>query len=181
MKKCLLVLSVIFFLVGCDVMVDSPTKRVERFLNKYQTVDEEVLVQLDEVIEKEETLNDELKDIYKEVMKRGYQNLYYTIKDETVDGNHATVTVEIEVYDFSKAMKEADDYLIKNEKEFKNDKGEIDNYKFMSYKIDKMKNTKDKVKYTIEFKLTKSNNKWNLDDIDEVTRSKIHGIYIEQG
>ena len=179
MKKFLLVLATLLLIVGCDIVMSSPTKRVERFLSKYQTIDEEVLVQLDEMVNKEETLNEELKKAYKEVMKNQYQNLYYIIKDEKVDGNHAVVTVEIEVFDYSKSMRKADDYLIKNEKDFSNEKGEIDSYKFMTYKIDKMKNTKDKIKYTIEFKLTKNNNKWNLDEIDEVTRQKIHGTYIE--
>ena len=47
----------------------------------------------------------------------------------------------------------------------------------MDYKIKQMKNTNEKVKYTIEFDLTKSDNKWTLDDVDEITRQKIHGIY----
>lgn len=178
MKKLLLLISGVLLLVGCDI-INSPTKEVEKFLNKYQTVDSEVIKQLDDTLSKEETLSDELKDVYKEIMKKQYQNLYYTIKDERIDGNHATVTVEIEVFDYAKSMKEADDYLISNEKEFLDDKGNIDNIKFMNYKLEGMKNTKDKIKYTLEFNLTKKNDKWTLDDIDEVTREKIHGIYVE--
>ena len=178
MKKIVLLISGILLLVGCDMM-NSPTKVVEKFLNKYQTVDEEIVTQLDETLTKENTLNDELKEAYKEIMKNQYQNLYYTIKDERIDGNHATVTVEIEVYNYSKSIKDADDYLIGNEKEFLNDEGNIDNSKFMTYKLKQMKNTKDKIKYTLDFNLTKINEKWVLDDIDEITRQKIHGIYVE--
>ena len=178
MKKIVLLISGILLLVGCDMM-NSPTKVVEKFLNKYQTVDEEIVTQLDETLTKENTLNDELKEAYKEIMKNQYQNLYYTIKDERIDGNHATVTVEIEVYNYSKSIKDADDYLISNEKEFLDDEGNIDNSKFMTYKLKQMKNTKDKIKYTLDFNLTKINEKWVLDDIDEITRQKIHGIYVE--
>ena len=39
-------------------------------------------------------------------MKKQYQNLTYTIKDEEIDGDTAIVKVEIEVYDFNKAMNE---------------------------------------------------------------------------
>ena len=110
-------------------------------------------------------------------MKKQYQNLTYTIKDEEVNGDKATVKVEIEVYDFNKAMTKADDYLSENQDEFTDGNNNIDNEKFMDYKIKEMKNVNDKVKYTIDFTLTKNNNKWQLDDIDEITRQKIHGIY----
>ena len=43
------------------------------------------------------TLSDNQKKDYKELMKKQYQNLTYTIKDEEVDGNNAIVKVEIEV------------------------------------------------------------------------------------
>ena len=92
-------------------------------------------------------------------------------------GDNATVKVEIEVYDFNKAMKKADDYLNEHQDEFMNEENNIDNVKFMDYRIKEMKNTNEKVKYTIDFTLTKKDNKWQLDDIDEITRQKIHGIY----
>lgn len=177
MKKFLLIVISILLLVGCDSVMNNPTKRVETFLNKYQTMDSEVLTQLDDTLNKDTTLTEEQKKDYKDLMKKQYQNITYTIKDEEVDGDNATVKVEIEVYDFNKAMTDADDYLLENQDEFIIGEDLVDNEKFMDYKIEQMKNTKEKVKYTIDFKLTKINDQWTLDNVDEITRQKIHGIY----
>jgi len=177
MKKFLLAITTVLLLVGCESVMNNPTKRVETFLNKYQTMDSEVLSQLDTTLNNDNTLTNEQKKEYKELMKKQYQNLTYTIKDEEADGDTATVKVEIEVYDFNKAMTDSDNYLLENQDEFISEENEIDNEKFMDYKISQMKNTKEKVKYTIDFTLTKENDKWMLDNIDEITRQKIHGIY----
>ena len=114
MKKLLLSLFALLFVVtGCSFsdMMNTPTKRVEEFLGKYQTMDSEVLRQLDDTINKDTTMSEDTKKDYKDVMKKQYQNLMYKIKDETVDGDHATVQVEIEVFDFDKASQAADAYL----------------------------------------------------------------------
>lgn len=177
MKKFLLLIISLFLLVGCENVMNNPTKRVEAFLNKYQTMDNDVLSQLDDTLNNDATLTDDQKKDYKDLMKKQYQNLMYTIKDEEVNGDTATVKVEIEVYDFNKAMTEADNYLLEHQDEFINEDNSIDNEGFMDYKINQMKNTNEKVKYTIDFTLTKSDDKWILDDVDEITRQKIHGIY----
>ena len=177
MKKILLLISAIFLLVGCESVMNNPTKRVEVFLNKYQTMDSEVLSQLDDTLNNDNTLTTTQKKIYKDIMKKQYQNLVYTIKDEEVDGRNATVKVEIEVYDFNKAMNESDSYLLQNQDEFMTEDNLVDNEKFMDYKINQMKNTNEKVKYTIDFTLTKKDNTWTLDNVNEITRQKIHGIY----
>ena len=110
-------------------------------------------------------------------MKKQYKYLTYTIKDEEVNGNIATVKVEIKVYDFNKAMLESDQYLIENPDIFNDENGNLSNELFMDYKIKQMKDTKYTVKYTLQFTLTKSNDKWQLNNVDEITRQKIHGIY----
>ena len=40
-----------------------------------------------------------------------------------------------------------------------------------------MKNTNDKIKYTLNLTLTRNDKKWILNDITDVDRQKIHGIY----
>lgn len=177
MKKIFLIVMTLLLLVGCESVMNNPTKRVEVFLNKYQTMDNEVLTQLDDTLNEDGTLSDNQKKDYKELMKKQYQNLTYTIKDEEVDGNNAIVKVEIEVYDFNKAMTNADNYLTEHQDEFIDDNDTINNEKFMDYKIKQMKDMSEKVKYTIDFSLTKKDNQWQLDNIDEITRQKIHGIY----
>ena len=47
----------------------------------------------------------------------------------------------------------------------------------MDYKLKQLSLVKDKVKYTINFTLTKTDDKWTLDDITEIDRQKLHGLY----
>lgn len=177
MKKILLLLLAFFAVVGCDNVMNTPTKKVETFLSKYQTQDKAVMTQLDDTLTDDLTLNDTQKKDYKNIMKNQYQNLTYNIKDEKVNGDKAVVTVELEVYDYSKVMSKADEYLLSNQDEFFDDDDVVDNVKFMNYKIKQMQNAKEKVKYTLDFDLEKENGNWKLKDIDEKTRQKIHGIY----
>jgi len=181
MKKLLIsILSIsltLLFLVGCDNVMNTPTKRVEEFLNDYQTNDNTVITQLNNTLTNEMSLTDIQKDDYRNIMKKQYQDLVYTIKDETVNGDKSIVKVEIEVYDYNKVIKEADSYMLLNQTEFLDENDEVDNNKFMDYKIARMKEVSERVKYTIEFTLTKIDNSWKLDDITEIDRQKIHGIY----
>lgn len=177
-KKIFVGIMVLFLAVGCGNMMNTPTKKVEEFLSKYQTQDEKVLAQLDEVIDSSGTMTKDQKDKYRDLMKKQYQNLSYKIKDETIDGNNATVQVEIEVYDYASSISESETYLTTNKEEFiKEDTKEVDDEKFMDYKLKQLSDVKDKVKYTINFTLTKTDDKWILDDITEIDRQKLHGLY----
>lgn len=179
LKKVLLVIVALFLVVGCGNMMNTPTKKVEEFLGKYQTQDKDVLDQLDDVINEAGNFNEDQKEKYRDLMKKQYQNLSYKIKDETEDGDTATVQVEIEVYDYGKAISEAETYLTTNRSEFVTDieNDVIDTVKFLDYKIKQMTDVKDKVTYTINFTLTKVDGEWKLDDISDIDRQKLHGLY----
>jgi len=177
MKKLIVGISMILLLAGCNNVMNTPTKEVEEFLGKYQTMNNTVLEQLDHVLETDATMTDDQKDEYKELMKKQYKNISYKIKDETEDGEHATIVTELEVFDYAKAMKDADSHLKENSSEFVKEDGTTDDEKFMDYKIQQMKDVKDKVTYTITFTLTKKDDVWKLDDITDIDRQKIHGLY----
>lgn len=177
MKKYLLIILSIFMLTGCSDLMNTPTKRVEEFLGKYQTMDTKVIDELEETINSDTSLNDEAKKEYKKALKRQYQNLSYKIKDETYNGNNATVEVEIEVYNYKKSNDNSDSYVLEHKDEFLNSDGTLDNEKVNLYKMKQMHETKDKIKYTIELGCTKEKSKWTLDNITEATRTKIHGLY----
>ncbi len=178
MKKIIIGMLSLFLLVGCGNMMNTPTKKVEEFLSKYQTMDDKVLSQLDEVIDTAGTMTKDQKEKYRELMKKQYKNLSYKIDDETEDGNHATVKVEIEVYDYATAITEAETYMKTNQDEFIDpETNEIDDAKFMDYKLDQMDKVKEKIKYTINFTLTKDDDNWKMDDITDIDRQKIHGLY----
>ncbi len=173
-----LVLIVLFFTLGCDSMMNTPTKRVEEFLNKYQRQDEEVINQLRESSKESDfSLDGDNYIGYINIMKRQYKDLTYTIKEEMIDGENATVTVEIEVYDYKNALKEAEEYYTAHPLEFKNDGGKLDNNKYITYKLNKMKDSKDRIKYTLNLTLSRKDKKWIMNNITEIDRQKIHGLY----
>lgn len=210
MKKILLCFSCIMAIVllsGCS-MDNTPTKKVENFLDNYKNQDETVLTQLKDMVDTDSLMDETQKRTYTDIMKKQYKDMTYTIKDEVIDGDTATVTTEIEVYDYYKINKDAEDYYNKNPDEFKSVTGNgivddaknaaenviegakdavedtkdavtgtTSDSKYVEYRLGKLKNAKDRVKYTIDFKLTKVDNVWTLNDIDDTTRQKIHGLY----
>ena len=166
-------------LVGCGMVENTPTKQVEAFLSRYQTLDSKVLDDLDAVLEKDNSFSSDQKEEYRDIMKEHYRDLTYEVKDEVIDGNNAIVPVEIEVTDYSKVLAEAEEYRKNNEDKFTDEKGNYDESKFNDYRLKKMKETKDKVKYTLELTLTKNeNNKWEMDNLTTADEQKLNGTYI---
>ena len=192
--KYLLCSFVVISLVGCS-MGNTPTKKVENFLDSYRKQDENVITQLKEMIDSDNLMDENQKETYSDIIKKQYSDLTYNIKNETINGDKATVTAEIEVYDFYKANKEAEEYYNNNKKEFEDNsvvedvkekakdvaEGAKDaitsDSKYINYRLGKLKDADDRIKYTVDFTLTKKNGNWKLDDIDDVTRQKIHGLY----
>jgi DNA-directed RNA polymerase subunit L len=141
-------------------------------------------------------------------MTNQYKNMEYEIKDEIIEDDNAVVEVEVTVYDYASALKNANTYLNEHLDEFKADvkdavedakdavedavdndnevstdtdtssDSDYDEDKFMDYKISEMEKVKDTTKYTIEFTLTKVNDEWQLDDLSNSDIEKLHGIYI---
>lgn len=178
MKKVLLVFLLgLFFITGCDNLMNTPTKKVETLLSKYQKKDDVVVKQLGDTLLLDAVLTVNQKDSYKELMERQYSNLTYTVKNEAIDGKTAVVEVEIEVYDYNKAITDSENYLLANASEFQDETGEVNTEKYNDYKLEAMKNMKDRVKYTINFTLSKMDDEWIVDDLTEAERLKIHGLY----
>lgn len=181
MKKIFCFLAALFVLTGCscnnELLMNTPTKKVEMFLANYQTLDADVLKQLDDIIEDAGLFTDKQKDTYRSVMKKHYQNLTYEIKDEVTDGDKATVTTEIEVDDYTKSIKETTKYREEHEDEFLDVNGKHDPALFLEYQLEKIKKVEDRVTYTIDFTLTKVKDEWKLDKLTKEQESKIHGTY----
>ncbi len=179
MKKLFLLLigvMALFTLTGCDSLMNTPTKRVEALLNSYKMEDKKVLEQLDKVLLSETIMDSSLKERYRNLMLRQYRDLTYKIKNETIDGNNATVEVEIMVYDYNSAIKEVEDKVL-NDKDYVDDSGNVKTTKFNEEKIKRMEETKNRITYTINFTVAKIDNKWVVDDLTETERMKIHGLY----
>ena len=63
MKKIIIIVLGILLFTGCDDVMNTPTKRVEEFLGKYQTMDSEVINDLESVLDDNPYLNDESKKV----------------------------------------------------------------------------------------------------------------------
>ena len=117
------------------------------------------------------------KNRYREILKKQYQHLSYEVKNETIDGDNATVEVEIEVFDYKKIIDNVDAYLNEHQTEFQNEDGTTNTEKFNDYRLGELEKAKDKVTYTLNLTLHKEDDKWKLDDLTDAEISKIHGLY----
>lgn len=177
-KKYIIVLLIgIIFLTGCEMLMNTPTKRVEKLLSMYQTHDKEVLNQLDNVLKEETILSNDLKDRFRNLLKKQYKDMTYKIKNETIDGNTAVVEVLIEVYDYNKAINEVETKVLNEPEEFLNEEGNVLTTKFNEEKISALEKVKDRINYTINFTVSKINDKWIVDELTETERLKLHGLY----
>ena len=177
MKKILWILLVVFCLTGCNNLMNTPTKKVEYLLSKYQSNGEEVLKQLDETLLADAILSKEQKEKYKNIMKKQYKDLMYTVKNEAIDGKTAVVEVELEVYDYAKEITKIESELLNDSEKFKDSTGEINTNTYNDYKLSNLEKVTDRTKYTINFTLSKVDEEWVVDDLTETERMKIHGLY----
>lgn len=165
MKKIYLLIIICLMLVGCT-MGNSPTNRVEDLFTKYQKLDEDISMGIDNVVNQQD-LTKEHKERYRKLLERQYKNLSYEIKDELIDGDNATVLVEIEVVDYKKAISDLT--------------FDSDSYTKESYdeeKLGRLEKAQDKVKYTLEVKVKKDNDgNWKVEALTPEQIKKIQGMY----
>ncbi len=180
MKKIVITMALALILItGCkNDLMNTPTKKVEAMLNNYITLNKNVLDDLDEILLTETVMTTTQKDKYRDILKKQYQDLAYEIKNETIDGDKATVEVEIEVKDFYKINQASEKYYEEHQDEFLMEDNETaDISKYNDYKLDALEKAKDKVTYTLNLTLQKVDDKWTLDDLTDVEISKLHGLY----
>ncbi len=177
MKKVVAIIVALLLLVGCTNTMNTPSKKVEDFLEKYQKMDDDVLTQLDVIVDNDSEMDDDQKEEYKALMEKQYQNLSYKITDEKVEDDTATVDAEIEVYDYQTTTVKAKEYFDEHKDEFVTDEDEEGIKKYTDYRIKELKDVTDKITYTITFNLTKEDDEWKLQDITDTDRQKLHGLY----
>ena len=178
-KYVLILLSLIFIVTGCSLgkLDNTPTKQVEKMLKAYQMNDDVIIAQMNATVDNDVTLTTDQKLKYKEILKRQYSDMNYKIKDEVINGDDATVTVQIEVYDYYKSVNDSQNYLASNPDQFVDETGVYSNNMFLDYKFNQMEKAIDKVTYTLEFKVKKIDDKWEVQDLTDADREKLHGLY----
>ncbi len=158
-------LLLVFICFGCEVN-NTPTSKVDELFNKYQMVDEDISQGITKVLD-EQNYNEEQRKKYRTILERQYHNLSYEIKEEQIDGDNATITVEIEVYDYKKTISNLTYDSSTTSLEEYNDK-----------KIALLEKAKDKVIYTLDIDLSKdSNGKWKVNALSNANLKKIQGMY----
>lgn len=163
----MLLVSLLFIFTGCTDLMNTPTKRVEELFSKYQTLDKDITKEIDTLV-KSENLTDEEANRYRNIIEKQYKMLVYNVKDEKIDGDNATVTVQIEVLDYKSAIQKVDlNYQDDN----------YDKVKYTQDKLDALEQTKDKVTYTIEVPLVKKDKKWQVSNLSNDDLKKIQGMY----
>lgn len=197
MKKVMKIFLVVIFslfIVGCGNTMSTPANKVEEFLGKYQNMDDDVTIQLDEVLDSED-MSSEQKEKYRSILEKQYQNLSYKIKNEEINGDNATVDVEIKVLDYATTINDAKKYYEEHKEEI--DKKYNEEHKdnvvedavegveealeksaaYIDYKLKELENVTDTISYDITFYLSKENGKWKIQDLSDVDLKKIHGLY----
>lgn len=160
MRKLLILVLSFFCVTGCN-LGNIPTSKVEDMLSKYQSLDESI--SYDYVSLFNSNVKNNLDDEYQKLIKKQYKSLVYEIKEESIDGNNATVLVEIKVLDYINTLKDYNNRVLTEEEE--------------KELIEKLNNVKKRITYTVSFSLTKHSDTWEIDSLDEVTIKKILGIY----
>ena len=179
MKKFFYIMCMLLLLCGCNMldMKNTPTKQVERFFNNYQILDKDVLSSIDDIVLTKTYLTEKQKDEYRDILKNHYEKLDYEIIEETINGDKASVKVEIEVYDYTKTIQKVEEMKLIHEEQFYNDNNEYSEELYQDYKLKQLKDTKDRVKYTLYITLTKVDDKWTVDILSSIDQDKILGIY----
>lgn len=177
MKKFLIVIlmiSSLFIFTGCDT-TNTPTKRTEEYLSKYKGLDENVKSDIDLMTETENLSADNGKT-YKKVIERQLSDMKYEIVSEEINGDKATVTAKITVYDLNKSKKDTETYYKTNPEEFFED-NTLNEDKYSEYQLKQMLEYSKTVDYTIEIDLTKVDDIWTVNDVDNTIKEKIYGLY----
>ncbi len=151
----------LLFLTGCNLS-NTPNGKVEELLGKYQSLDSSIIINPN-ILANDNDLDDDLEKQYSDIIKKQYQSMSYDIKDTMEDGDKAVVTVEVEVINYKKIINHMT--------------GNI-SYNYHKRLIKNLKNSHDKVTYTIDFNLSKDNNgKWSVDALSNDQENKLLGIY----
>ena len=153
----------LIFITGCS-LGNTPTSKVDELMGKYQRLDTEIKDEIKEVVASN-NIDESYQDRYIKALEKQYCNLTYEIKNETIDGNTAIVTTQIEVTEFKKALNTID-------------RDDLTDEEYYEESLTAIEEAKEKVTYTIDFTLTKDDaGNWQLDELSEVDKKKIQGTY----
>ena len=180
MKKIIYLLVIcLVFISGCTNS-SSPRKEVLNYLKSFSKIDDNLKNEIQKIVNENDEFSPEHKELYKEILINQYKSLEYSFLSEEISGDKALVRYSITVNDLNKADDIAFDEVSKNMSMYYNDKNEFDNNKYITDKLEIMKNIKEKVNYEVTFYLYKEKKKWILKKPTDDDLEKLHGIYMSK-
>ncbi len=162
MKRNILIIYIILLIMtGCSLN-NTPNSKTEELLNKYQKLDSSIIISPN-VLANDNNLTIDLEKEYNKIIKKQYKNLSYEIKNTKEDGNTATITTEIKVLNYKKVIDNMN-----------GKKGR----KYHQRLINKLKETNERVTYTIDITLIKNEKGiWKVNSLSNEIEKKLLGIY----
>lgn len=179
-----LLLSVLFLCVifvplsGCTD--SAPKKTVKKELNLIQHLDENTIksfISYEDMIHTHSS-SEAISPEATESIKLFFKNFTYKIKSTKIDGDHATVAVEIKNLDTNALAKDLCKALIAQSASLENESQEISGltpyftllHNFLS------KNSYDLITTTAEIPLTKNDDNWSIDNSPELEDALVSGF-----
>ena len=144
----------LLLLGGCNLS-NNPNSVVEDYLGRYQMLDDSIDIDYRDLAGDVNISNNDI-DVFNYYIKKQYRNMSYDIKETSIDGDKAKVTVEVEVYNYKDAINNNSNY------------NDI---------LSSLASVKDKVVYTVNFNLRYRDDKWEIGSINKEVKSKLLGIY----
>ncbi len=173
-------IGIILFLVLVFVIFskvrknNSPGELTDAYMMRYLKGDSELVSQIDYPFS--DHLNASQKKIYQGLMKKQYEKMTYDITREDVHDTDAVVVVSFSVYDLKSAMEKANQYIEAYPDKFQKN-GAFDSLKAIDYKLEVLKNYRERVNYSIEFAYSKQNKQWVFMDLSSTDLEKLDGVY----
>lgn len=171
----LLLFVVIFGIIGKKAS-SSPKQLVKGYMKQYQIEDKAVTSKIKYAFQ--DKLNSEQEKRYKEIIKKQYRRLKYTIEDSYIGDIEANFSINFTVVDLKSEYDRANSYVLSHQDKFSNGDGEIDTKKAINYKLEKMEEAEEIVEYTITITCYKDKNgDWNISYPSATDIAKLQGIF----
>lgn len=179
-----LLLSVLFLcviFVPLSVCTDSaPKKTVKKELNLIQNLDENTIksfISYEDMVHTHSS-SEEISPEAAKTIKLFFKNFTYKIKSTKIDGDHATVAVEIKNLDTNALAKDLCKALIAQSASLENESQEISGltpyftllHDFLS------RNSYDLITTTAEISLTRNDDVWSIDNSPELEDALVSGF-----
>ena len=129
MRKILIIVLVIF-VVGCT-KAKTASEVVINYLKGFNIADDSLKSEIDDALKRNGDYLEEDQKKYKQILLRQYKDLKFDILKEEYDEDKALITVNVNVYDLSKAEESALEYLKENLNEFYDESNKFDNDKYL--------------------------------------------------